>query len=93
MDSDKQARIEFASKIDKLISEELPGQLFKYFNQVRLLLLWCLGCGVHVYGSSLTGIAVKNADLNLDFVVAKELSAPDMLLKAFQILSASSLAA
>jgi hypothetical protein len=47
---------------------------------------------VHVYGSSLTGIAVKKADLNLDFEVAKELPAPDMLKKALQVLSASPLA-
>jgi hypothetical protein len=47
---------------------------------------------VHVYGSSLTGIADKKADLNLDFEVAKDLPAPDMLKRALEVLSASPLA-
>lgn len=49
-----------------------------------------LGCRVHVYGSSLTGIAVKKSDLNLDFEVAKDLPAPDMLKRALQVLMSAS---
>ncbi|XP_059469571.1 terminal uridylyltransferase 4-like [Neocloeon triangulifer] len=73
-DADKIARCEFATEVDKLISENLPG------------------CNVQVYGSSLTGIALKQADLNLDFIVAKDLTAPEMLQEAYQVLSASMLA-
>ncbi|XP_065348402.1 terminal uridylyltransferase 4-like [Cloeon dipterum] len=72
-EADIQNRSIFASQINNLISENLPG------------------CGVQMYGSSLTGIALKKADLNLDFIVAKELLAPDMLQQALQVLSASDL--
>lgn len=46
-----------------------------------------LECNLELYGSSLTGFGFKSSDVNIDIQFPKTSSAPQILIKTFDVLS------
>lgn len=60
------------------------GQIAKKVNEILSVIL--PGSVVRPYGSSMTGIGLKNSDLNLDLQIPSEIPPHEALIKAYQAL-------